>query len=151
LRCSVVEEWLGRLLVVVQFALLAWLAWRGVQAPSIPIGAAMAGVVSVLLGLWALASNPPGNFNIRPTPHPDGQMISAGPYRWVRHPMYAAVLLFGVACAWADASWDGWLATAPLAVVLTCKALMEERWMLSLHPGYAAYRAGTARIFPGIF
>ena len=51
------------------------------------------------LGLWALSANRPGNFNIRPEPKTDGQLVQTGPYRWIRHPMYTAVLLFSIGCA----------------------------------------------------
>jgi protein-S-isoprenylcysteine O-methyltransferase Ste14 len=74
------------------------------------------------LGLWALSANRPGNFNIRPEPKADGQLVQTGPYRWIRHPMYTAVL---------------WL-----------KAVLEERMMCQRHPAYRAYMARTRRFLP---
>ncbi len=144
-------EWLGRLLVALQFALLAWLGWTGLHARQVGPVAWSFAAAAFVLGLWALGSNRPGNFNIRPTPRPDGRMVSSGPYRWIRHPMYSAVLLFGVACAWTGASTGGWIAVLLLAAVLVGKAALEERWMLRQHPGYGAYRASTARFVPGLF
>ena len=52
--------------------------------------------LSALLGVWTLAWNRPGNFNIRPEPKAGGQLVTGGPYRLMRHPMYTAVLLFAV-------------------------------------------------------
>ena len=52
-----------------------------------------------MLAVWALAANRPGNFNIRPTPRPGGALVTSGPYRWVRHPMYTSVLMAAAAAA----------------------------------------------------
>jgi protein-S-isoprenylcysteine O-methyltransferase Ste14 len=144
----------GQVLVAVQFALLA-----AVTVPAArPFLAGMAGAVAWLLmvaglalGTWALTCNRPGNFNIRPTPRQGGQLVQSGPYRWIRHPMYSAVLLVAAACAWVDASGWAWLAMAALAAVLTVKAGLEERWMAAKHPGYAAYCGRSRRFVPGIF
>ncbi len=105
----------------------------------------------MLLGSWALAANRPGNFNIRPEAKPDGRLVQGGPYRFVRHPMYVALL---VACAglvaWQPAAWRAaaWLA---LALVLHAKTVIEEASMLRRHAGYAAYRARTRRWIPFVW
>ena len=144
-------EGTGRVLVALQFGLLAWLAWRAVQAGALTWTTGVAGAAGLLLGLWALASNPPGNFHIRPTPHPRGHLVCSGPYRWIRHPMYVAVLLAGGACAGAGAGMADAIALVLLAAVLVAKSVLEERWMQRQHPGYADYRARTARFVPGVF
>jgi protein-S-isoprenylcysteine O-methyltransferase Ste14 len=145
-------EWIGRLLVALQFVLLAGLAWNAMRATgSWAPGVWLCHAAAAALGVWALRSNPPGNFNIRPTPRSDGRMVSGGPYRWIRHPMYSAVLLFALACAGAGGHWVGWLAAAVLAAVLLGKAILEEGWMQQQHPAYGDYRARTRRFVPGIF
>ncbi len=64
--------------------------------------------------------------------------------------MYLAVLLVmaGVAIAGDGWQWAGWLA---LAAVLAAKARREEQGLARVHPGYAAYRAGTRAIIPFLF
>jgi protein-S-isoprenylcysteine O-methyltransferase Ste14 len=125
------------LLVALQFALIA-----AVVARASPALAGAAGAVllagSAAVGLWALAANRPGNFNIRPEPKPGG-----------RHPMYLAVLLFTAAFAAAGDAWQ-WLAWAALVAVLFAKVRREERGMALAHPGYADYRARTRAILPFI-
>ncbi len=145
---------LGTLLVALQFGCLAALAWQGL--PAFFEGAASAGawclaLAGGALALWTLQANPPGNFNIRPTPHVGGRLVQQGPYRWIRHPMYSCVVLCGAALAWAAASAWAWLALTALVAVLLVKAGFEERWMALQHAGYAAYRAKTRRFIPGIF
>lgn len=144
----------GPLLVALQFALIAAVAVPAAQ----PFLTGMAGagawllmVSGLALGTWALTCNRPGNFNIRPTPREGGQLVQSGPYRWIRHPMYSAVLLVAAACAWVDASVWTWVAMAALVAVLTVKAGFEERWMSAKHPGYADYCGRSKRFVPGIF
>jgi protein-S-isoprenylcysteine O-methyltransferase Ste14 len=148
------HQFIGSLLVSLQFAALAALAFFGL--PHVMLGqtsvvawAALA--LSGVIGLWALTANRPGNFNIRPTPHSTGVLVQSGPYRWIRHPMYTAVLLFGAGCSLAEANTAVWLIWCGLAGVLLIKAVLEERWMLLQHPTYRLYQAHTKRFVPGLF
>lgn len=150
-------RWLGRALVTAQFGLMGWLVVHGTAAlqpwPDWP-WLTLAGVLALAgtaLGLAALAANRPGNFNIHPAPREGGTLVVHGPYRWLRHPMYAAVLLLCGAAALvaADAaSALGWLA---LLAVLLSKAVLEERWLAAHHAGYADYCRRTRRLLPGLF
>jgi protein-S-isoprenylcysteine O-methyltransferase Ste14 len=141
---------IGRLLVAVQFALLVWLIW-----PLTPQRWSLPALVllgcSVVLGLWTLVHNRPGNFNIHPEPKASGRLVTSGPYQYIRNPMYSAVLLFAVAeiMAYADV-WKiaCWLA---LALVLLAKAMLEERSLRARFPGYAAYAKRVRRFIPGVF
>jgi protein-S-isoprenylcysteine O-methyltransferase Ste14 len=144
-------EWAGRLLVMLQFGLLALMGWRAWVSPSssdILVVSLLSG--SALLALWALAANRPGNFNIRPTPRPGGTLVTSGPYRWVRHPMYTSVLMAAAAAAVeseqiADAGL--WLA---LLAVLWVKSGIEERALMIRFPDYQAYKARTRKFLPGL-
>ncbi len=141
---------IGRLLVAAQFALLAWLIWPVTpQIWSPPALALLA--CAAALGVWTLAYNRPGNFNIRPEPKASGRLVTGGPYRYMRNPMYSAVLLFAAAevVAYAD-PWKiaCWLI---LALVLLAKALLEERGLRAHFPGYAAYAQRVRRFIPGLF
>jgi len=142
---------LGTVLVAAQLGLMAMLAlWAA--APLVqgraPLPAWALAAAGAVLGLWTLTHNRPGNFSIRPTPREGGHLVDTGPYRWIRHPMYTAVIVCGAACAWTAGSPGAWLAAAALAAVLAAKAHFEERWMLQRHPAYAAYRKRTRRFLP---
>jgi protein-S-isoprenylcysteine O-methyltransferase Ste14 len=145
------QKLLENLLVSLQFgclAVLTWLAWGTWPLDS---GHGVTWVLLALsgaLGVWALLANRPGNFNIRPTPHHSGHLVQHGPYHWIRHPMYSAVLLLAAALAWPLASLLAWLVWVVLALVLLSKALLEERWMTQKHPGYAAYLQRSRRFIP---
>jgi len=139
----------SRLLVALQFGLIAVMVLR--TDPS-RLGLAFAALVAcgLAVGLWAISANRPGNFNIRPEPKEGGRLVTAGPYRWIRHPMYLAVLVSMAAFVVAGDAAQGalWLL---LAIVLAAKAVREERGLVLVHPGYAAYRSGTRAILPFVF
>lgn len=138
------------LLVALQLALIVAIAvpWEG---RGIGVGAAAVVAAGGAIGAWALAVNRPGNFNIRPEPRPEGRLITTGPYRWIRHPMYAALLLAGSGLAAGYASLWRLVALVALAAVLAAKARREERGMAAAHPGYAAYTTRTKRIVPWLW
>jgi protein-S-isoprenylcysteine O-methyltransferase Ste14 len=144
----------GMALVALQFALIGVIAWRAgpsflaFQASALAWGVLAAGIA---LGGWALSANRPGNFNIRPLPKAGGQLVRGGPYAWIRHPMYSAILLMGLSGLYGvDIPGRMLVGTAFLALVavLWRKAGMEERWMLAQHPDYAAYQNESSRFIP---
>jgi len=142
-------EWAGRLLVTLQFGLLAIMGWRAWASPfsfDIPAVSLLSG--AALLALWALAANRPGNFNIRPTPRPGGTLVTSGPYRWVRHPMYSSVLMAAAAAAVkSHQAVDAGLWLALLAVLLV-KAGIEERALALRFPDYQSYKSRTTKFLP---
>lgn len=148
------DAWLGSMLVSLQFILLAWLVFKGaggLVAGRSPIDAVIAAGAAIALGLWALSANRLGNFNIRPLPRAGGQLIQHGPYRWIRHPMYSALLLAGAAAARVAGDVETWLVLVALAVVLVIKANVEERGMSERYPAYREYRQRTRRFVPGLY
>lgn len=140
----------GRLLVAVQFALIGWLVWPLTpQLWSPPALALLA--CAVALGLWTFAHNRPGNFNIRPEPKASGRLVTSGPYRYMRNPMYSALLLFAAAEVLAYADMRKIACWIALALVLLAKVLLEERGLRALFPGYAEYARRVRRFIPGVF
>lgn len=66
-------------------------------------------------------------------------VISSGPYGYVRHPMYAAIVVFVVGTSLLLGSWMGLAAGGIFLAVLARRALLEERTLQANLPGYAAY------------
>ena len=54
-------------------------------------------------------------------------MVSTGPYRYVRHPMYAGFVLFPLGTALLLGSWYGVLGALLLIGMVARRAVLEER------------------------
>ena len=83
----------------------------------------------------------------------EGQaVVSSGPYRLARHPMYAGALLMALATPVALGSWWGELAFVPACVLVVARLLDEERLLAERLPGYRDYAARTRkRLIPGVW
>jgi protein-S-isoprenylcysteine O-methyltransferase Ste14 len=129
-----------------------------IAAIALPFGAAgwnMPGSVLVAAGIavgaWALTANRPGNFNIRPEPKSGGRLATGGPYRYVRHPMYLAVMLAMLGFCLGYATPWRWAALAALWIVLAIKSGIEEEALAARYPDYADYARKRKRIVPYIW
>ena len=100
------------------------------------------------LGVLTLCYNTLGNFSVYPEIRAGARLITGGPYRYVRHPMYSAVLLMMAGVALFNGTWLNLAGLAMTAAAVTAKAAREERLLLAAFPGYAAYRAATGRFLP---
>jgi protein-S-isoprenylcysteine O-methyltransferase Ste14 len=68
-------------------------------------------------------------------------VVSTGPYRYVRHPMYATALLFLVSTTFLLGSWYGLFLGLLLFVGIARRAVQEERMLRAELPGYEEYMA----------
>jgi len=138
------------LLVAIQLAALTLIAFTGPWlADSIPL--LLLESAGLGLGVWAIAAMRPGNFNITPDVKPEGRFVRRGPYRWIRHPMYLALLLVTLALVLAAPSPWRWLFWLLLLVDLLVKIAFEERLLVARFPEYAAYQETTKRLVPYVY
>ena len=77
-----------------------------------------------------------------------GGVVSTGPYAYVRHPIYAAVIYFTWAGAldhwsWAHAAWALLVTMGAFA-----RMVIEERMLVDRYPEYRAYMTRTRRVLP---
>ncbi len=80
------------------------------------------------------------------------QVITTGPYRYVRHPLYAAVIPFALGTALLLGSWYGVLLGLALEAGLAYRAVREERVLCAELPGYAEYMARVKyRLIPYVW
>ena len=140
----------SRALVFAQFSLIGLMivSSRGIFAS---YSAMFILLLGVLFGFWALAHNRSGNFNIRPDLKEGCELITTGPYHFVRHPMYTSVTLMGLAMAVGTPIYMQWSSLALLIVVLALKAVREERLWCEGSAAYKAYMKETKRFIPFIY
>jgi len=139
-------------LVALQFILAAALlltSWPPATA-ALPAALALL-VVAAVVGIATLAVNRPGNFNIRPELKAGARLATSGIYRWIRHPMYSAVLLAMLAAVLADLQPWRLVVWFALLGVLVAKLQREERYLLQRFAEYASYRKRTWRLLPWLW
>jgi protein-S-isoprenylcysteine O-methyltransferase Ste14 len=137
-------------LVGVQFAALIGIALSGPLIPPSPAGALLA-LLGVLLGVWAALSMRLPEISVLPEVRPGARLVTRGPYRLIRHPMYSALLLLGLGLVLGAPSPWRWLLWLALLVNLVIKLSYEERLLAARFPEYPAYRRGTWRLIPFLF
>jgi protein-S-isoprenylcysteine O-methyltransferase Ste14 len=104
---------------------------------------------AILLMLWARWTFGRRSFHLAANPTAGG-LVTSGPYRYVRHPIYGALLYF----AWAAALTHR--APLPLAAALVITGglalrMRAEECLVELrYPESRAYAARTRRILPGV-
>jgi protein-S-isoprenylcysteine O-methyltransferase Ste14 len=80
------------------------------------------------------------------------QVVSTGPYHYVRHPMYSGITLFAIGTPLLLGAWYGVPFGLIFAVVLARRAVMEEQTLRKELPGYAAYMSEVKyRLIPAIW
>jgi protein-S-isoprenylcysteine O-methyltransferase Ste14 len=83
---------------------------------------------------------------------PGQKVISTGPYKLVRHPMYMGALLLLVAIPLSLGSLCGLFAIALMMPALVWRLLNEERFLVKNLPGYSQYQsAARHRLVPFIW
>jgi len=105
----------------------------------------------IALGVWSLAVMGRKNLNIAPTVRDGAQLITGGPYRLIRHPMYASVLLTAWALILDQFSLLRLVAGLILTADLMIKMMYEEGILKGHFRDYPAYMEKTKRIIPFIF
>ena len=80
----------------------------------------------------------------------EGGLVTRGPYRFIRHPIYAAILLFVWAGALSHASIPSLAAAALASAGIAVRIAAEERLVVARYPEYAEYAARTKRVIPFI-
>jgi protein-S-isoprenylcysteine O-methyltransferase Ste14 len=81
------------------------------------------------------------------------ELVSGGPYAFIRHPMYTSFLLMGLGQAFLLSNWVVGLAgLLGFAILFFLRVDKEERMMLELFgPEYRAYMDRTKRIIPYLY
>jgi protein-S-isoprenylcysteine O-methyltransferase Ste14 len=142
----------GLVAVVALYVLLRLLGWGSPGVHSVPLEAIGSIAVAAGLGLAVWARVHLGrNWGMPMTKKDEPELVTSGPYRVVRHPIYSGILLALLGTA---------LATNLLALVLPAavgayfvhSGRVEEGLMSASFPAtYASYKAKTKMLIPFVF
>ena len=136
--------------VFAQFFLLAVIAWPLSEYHLSPVGIALIALAGGI-SIWTLLTNRPGNFNVRPIPKESGKLITHGPYKYIRHPMYSSLFFGGLGVVLCLFVWWKLLAWALLIIALAFKARFEEKALLKHYADYAQYKKTNSAFIPWIW
>ncbi|MEM8486527.1 MAG: isoprenylcysteine carboxylmethyltransferase family protein [Bacteroidota bacterium] len=142
----------GYLHVLLQFvgAGITCLAAATAQTPWGPLPLIIIALGAVI-GLYTITHNRIGNFNVAPPLKTHAQLITSGPYKWVRHPMYLSVIVVLVGLSLHAGTIPAWVGALVSSHAMYQKTVIEEQLLLERFPEYAAYRTSTKRMLPFIF
>ena len=138
------------LLVTLQFVFI-FLLLTGSHLNELWLVPAIFILLSVLLVLWAIATMQKSKVRILPEPSAGATLITNGPYRFIRHPMYTSVLLGTAGLLINHFNWMRLGVFIALAAVLIIKLTWEEKMLLQKFEAYKNYIAVTSRLFPLIY
>ena len=121
---------------------------------SLPLKILALGLIlaSYALGAYALIENRFFSGVVRLQTERGHQVVSSGPYHWIRHPGYAGALLTYLATPlFLDSRW-AFLPAGFLTITLIIRTQLEDKTLQAELPGYADYaRRVPCRLLPGVW
>ncbi len=122
------------------FACPPWLTW---------VGLALLGAGG-LLGAWGMAAL---GRNLTPFPKPiaGGELVVHGPYRFVRHPIYAGLIFGTLGWGLLRANLLGMALALLLFIFFDLKSHREEQWLRAAYPEYEAYQRRVRKLAPWLY
>ena len=148
----------GEWYVAIQIVLFALILLGPRTLPGLPAWSAAAsgiarggGVLLMVSGaLLLLASAFRLGSNLTPLPYPKAHatLVQSGPYRVVRHPIYAGVILLAYGWAFFVRGWLTLVCASALLILLEVKSTREEQWLSERFPGYAEYQRRVRKLIP---
>jgi len=123
---------------------------------SMPIALQGAGVLGFMLCalwiFWVLRTNSYLSRFARIQDDRGQQVVSHGPYRYVRHPMYSALIIFFPCVALILGSRWALLPAALLGIILVIRTALEDGMLQTELSGYAEYAQHVRyRLLPGLW
>jgi protein-S-isoprenylcysteine O-methyltransferase Ste14 len=128
--------------------MLGLLFSRALFSPSPAVIVAQCAAVALMA--WARLTLGSRSFHAAADPTAGG-LVTGGPYRFIRHPIYTAACLFGWAGMMGNWSRRAGLFGALLFLGALGRMLCEEKLVTEQYPEYRRYAKSTKRMVPGVF
>ena len=141
---------LGNLLLPILYLFTSWLAFADYRLPAAAHWAGTIVMVAALWLFWRSHADLGPNWSVSLELRKDHQVITHGVYRSIRHPMYASILLWGLAQGLLLDNWlAGWSALATFVPLYVLRAPREEAMMCEFFgQDYRDYMGRTGRLIP---
>jgi protein-S-isoprenylcysteine O-methyltransferase Ste14 len=123
---------------------------------TMPIAVQIVGYIAFVLSMavtfWAMATNPFLSTIVRIQDDRGQYVVTTGPYRYVRHPMYAMMFLMWPGTALLLGSWWALLPAVVIVIIFVIRTALEDRTLQAELPGYVDYTQHTRyRLVPGVW
>jgi methyltransferase len=124
--------------------------WLGARASDAQFGLGLAAYAAAqVLRYWSIASL--GEcWNARAVVDPRRACVATGPYRWIRHPNYLAVIVEFSAVPLALGAWRSWIVLNLLHAPILARRIRAEERLLAEIPGYAQHMQTKGRFVPRV-
>ena len=138
------------LLVTLQFSLIGVLFFssKNFDFNSLSIGFIIS---SIVLLIWAILAMQTSKLRVRPEPSETATLITKGPYKLIRHPMYTAVLIGCAALLIHEFSITRLLMFITLTLVLLIKLNWEEKMLGEKFIDYKSYTKTSYKLIPFLY
>ncbi len=108
-------------------------------------------ILGIMIGLWGILTMRIGNFNIQPEVK-SVSLITSGPYKWIRNPMYIGVLFFLTPIVIQNFNMLNSLVLIVLLITLLLKIHSEEQLLKErFGEEYTKYKMKSNRLIPFIY
>ncbi|WP_186804661.1 methyltransferase family protein [Limihaloglobus sulfuriphilus] len=135
---------------LVQLVCMAGIIFAGDFVPDGLVGFALITAAAALM-VWALLYMRLGNLHVLPELKHKSVFVTSGPYRVIRHPMYAASMLAMIGFLIDQPSLLRGALLVILVIDLYLKMLYEERQLIQRFSSYRDYMKNTKRFIPFVF
>ena len=126
--------------------------WSDGVPPAVQGAGLLAVAAALAVVVWAMAVNRFFSSVIRIQTDRGHQLVTSGPYRFVRHPAYACWPFLIVGGGLALGSWLAVLVGVLLVFPILWRTAREDRILREQLPGYANYAQKVRyRLFPGVW
>jgi len=107
--------------------------------------------ISIGIVVWGIIAGGLTKFNMQPEVKSE-TLITNGPFKLIRNPMYTGILLFFGTTLLYNSSVPIWIAYVILTITLLLKIYSEERFLESkFGEQYRVYKKNTFRLIPYVF
>jgi protein-S-isoprenylcysteine O-methyltransferase Ste14 len=126
-----------------------WMAWSSLPLPAWARWTGVGlGILTAALLIWTFR-NLGKNITDTVVTREKHALVTAGPYRWVRHPFYVSFLLGVVANSLVMANWFVFACGVTAFILLAIRSRIEEDNLLArFGDDYRRYRERTGAFFP---
>jgi len=154
------KPWDKALMILYCVLLFVLMATAGLDArfgwSTVPLVLFILGGVGFILNMalvfWTMAVNTYLSTVVRIQEDRGHQVVTSGPYQYLRHPMYAGNLLGFIAIPLLLGSWWALIPGGMVIVVFVVRTVLEDKTLQAELPGYAEYAQKVrCRLIPGVW